>query len=72
VLSLAAVVFVSSGWAGFASVHLEIDAGFKDPLGFHSAAPTFSWQLPAEAAIRFRGRPSSRYTFTAASRVSTE
>ena len=31
---------------------LTISEGFKNPLGFYDASPTFSWQLPVEANVK--------------------
>jgi alpha-L-rhamnosidase len=32
--------------------NLTISEGFKNPLGFYDASPTFSWQLPVEANVK--------------------
>ncbi|MCX6997483.1 MAG: family 78 glycoside hydrolase catalytic domain [Kiritimatiellaeota bacterium] len=38
--------------AGFAAGNLVVGERFRNPVGFYDAAPTFSWQLPADGSAR--------------------
>jgi alpha-L-rhamnosidase len=46
-----------------APAHLQLNGGFKNPIGFHDATPSFSWQLPSGGGVQ----QQSAYRIVAAS-----